>query len=219
MRVDAGVGRVDLANTGLHGLADLGGLDEHHVAQLLGGIGGDADGGDAAADGGDGHVINTLAALEARQALGRPIANDDALINWLLVFGNWGFSALGGVGYAEEQAARFLHGGLRAVDATLALAVFGGSASCNMAIEFGVSGPNSTNAMSCASGTLAIGQGFRAIRQGDADVILAGGSEAPPTGATPLPVKPRTGPFSDAQSKPLGIVTSPPHGRLRVQPC
>ena len=31
-------------------------------------------------------------------------------------------TALGGVGYAEEQAARFLHGGLRAVDATLALA-------------------------------------------------------------------------------------------------
>lgn len=88
-------------------------------------------------------------------------------------------TALGGVGYAEEQAARFLHGGLRAVDATLALAVFGGSASCNMAIEFGVSGPNSTNAMSCASGSMAIGEAFRQIRDGYADVMLAGGSEAP----------------------------------------
>lgn len=88
-------------------------------------------------------------------------------------------TALGGVGYAEEQAARFIHGGLRNVDATLALAVFGGSASCNMAIEFGVSGPNSTNAMSCASGAMAIGEAFRQIRDGYADAMLAGGSEAP----------------------------------------
>lgn len=88
-------------------------------------------------------------------------------------------TALGGVGYAEAQAARFQQGGLRAVDATLALAVFGGSASCNMAIEFGVSGPNSTNAMSCASGAMAIGEGFRQIRDGYADVMLAGGAEAP----------------------------------------
>ena len=88
-------------------------------------------------------------------------------------------TALGGVGYAEEQAARFAQRGLRAVDATLALAVFGGSASCNMAIEFGVSGPNSTNAMSCASGAMAIGEAFRQIRDGYADVMMAGGSEAP----------------------------------------
>ena len=88
-------------------------------------------------------------------------------------------TALGGVGYAEEQLGRYLAQGLRAVDATLALAVFGGAASCNIAIEFGVSGPNSTNAMSCASGTMAIGEALRQIRHGYADVMLAGGSEAP----------------------------------------
>jgi 3-oxoacyl-[acyl-carrier-protein] synthase II len=88
-------------------------------------------------------------------------------------------TALGGVGYAEEQAARFIHGGLRAVDATLALAVFGGSSSCNIAIEFGVTGPNCTNAMSCASGTIAIGEAFRQIRDGYADIMIAGGAEAP----------------------------------------
>lgn len=88
-------------------------------------------------------------------------------------------TALGGVGYAEEQLGRFVREGLRAVDATLALAVFGGAASCNIAIEFGVSGPNSTNAMSCASGTMAIGEAFRQIRHGYADVMLAGGAEAP----------------------------------------
>ncbi len=88
-------------------------------------------------------------------------------------------TALGGVGYAEEQAGRFMQGGLRAVDATLALAVFGGASSCNIAIEFGITGPNSTNAMSCASGTIAIGEAFRRVRDGEVDVMLAGGAEAP----------------------------------------
>jgi 3-oxoacyl-[acyl-carrier-protein] synthase II len=88
-------------------------------------------------------------------------------------------TALGGVAYAEEQLGRYLGDGLRAVDATLALAVFGGAASCNVAIEFGLYGPNSTNAMSCASGAIAIGDGFRQVRDGYADVMVCGGVEAP----------------------------------------
>ncbi|MBM4193340.1 MAG: beta-ketoacyl-ACP synthase II [Gemmatimonadetes bacterium] len=88
-------------------------------------------------------------------------------------------SALGGVGYAEEQLGRFLTAGLKSVEPNLALAVFGGAASCNVAIEFGVHGPNSTNGMSCASGTMAIGEAMRQIRDGYADVMLAGGAEAP----------------------------------------
>ena len=88
-------------------------------------------------------------------------------------------TALGGIGYAEEQLGNFLAGGVRAVDPLLALAVFGGASSCNIAIELGIQGPNSTNAMSCASGTIAIGDAFRQIRDGYADVMLAGGAEAP----------------------------------------
>lgn len=88
-------------------------------------------------------------------------------------------TALGGVAYGEEQNVLFHREGIRAVDATLALAVFGGAASCNIAIEFGVSGPNSTNAMSCASGTIAIGEAFRQIRDGYADAMICGGAEAP----------------------------------------
>lgn len=88
-------------------------------------------------------------------------------------------TALGGVSYAEGQLANYLTQGLRGVDATLALAVFGGAASCNIAIELGAMGPNSTNAMSCASGTIAIGDAFRQIRDGYADVMIAGGAEAP----------------------------------------
>jgi 3-oxoacyl-[acyl-carrier-protein] synthase II len=88
-------------------------------------------------------------------------------------------SALGGIRYAEQQVNVYLADGIRAVDPALALSVFAGAASCNIALEFGVEGPNSTNAMSCASGTIAVGDAFRQIRDGYADVMLGGGSEAP----------------------------------------
>jgi 3-oxoacyl-[acyl-carrier-protein] synthase II len=88
-------------------------------------------------------------------------------------------SALGGVAFAESQIASFHQEGPRGLNPALALAVFPGAASCNIAIEFGVTGPNSTNAMSCASGTIAVGEALHAIRAGRADVMLAGGAEAP----------------------------------------
>ena len=88
-------------------------------------------------------------------------------------------SALGGISYAEEQFGIFLKEGIDRVEPTLALAVFVGAASCNVAIEFGLQGPNSTNGMSCASGTMGIGDAFRAIRDDYADAMLAGGVEAP----------------------------------------
>jgi 3-oxoacyl-[acyl-carrier-protein] synthase II len=88
-------------------------------------------------------------------------------------------SALGGVAFAEAQVGEFLREGVRGLDPTLALAVFPGAASCNIAIEFGFAGPNSTNAMSCASGTIAVGEAFHTIREGRADAMLAGGAEAP----------------------------------------
>ena len=88
-------------------------------------------------------------------------------------------TALGGVAEAESQHQAYMKGGVREVDPSLALKVFAGASSCNVAIEFGVTGPNSTNGMSCASGTIAIGDALRAIRRGEADLMLAGGVEAP----------------------------------------
>lgn len=88
-------------------------------------------------------------------------------------------SALGGIAYAEEQCGQFMSGGYRNVSPTLGFSVFGGASSCNMAMEFGFTGPNETNSMSCASGAVAIGRALQAIRRGEADTILAGGSEAP----------------------------------------
>jgi 3-oxoacyl-[acyl-carrier-protein] synthase II len=88
-------------------------------------------------------------------------------------------TALGGIAYAEEQNARMNQGGIRAVDPRVALTTFGGAASCSVAIEFGFTGPNSTNAMSCASGAIAIGEAWRLIREGQVDAAIAGGVEAP----------------------------------------
>jgi 3-oxoacyl-[acyl-carrier-protein] synthase II len=88
-------------------------------------------------------------------------------------------TALGGVAYAEEQLVNFLREGVRSVDPRVALTTFGGAASCNIAIEFGFTGPNATNAMSCASGAIAIGEAWRHIRDGAVEVAVAGGVEAP----------------------------------------
>ena len=62
---------------------------------------------------------------------------------------------------------------------TLALQVFGGSAHSNIAIEFGFRGVGTTNSNSCASGTVSVGEALRYIRDGFADVVVAGGAEAP----------------------------------------
>jgi 3-oxoacyl-[acyl-carrier-protein] synthase II len=88
-------------------------------------------------------------------------------------------SALGGAAFAEVQAGTLYAGRPRGVDPRVALTTFPGAASCAIAIEFGFTGPNETNAMSCASGTIALGHAWRLIRDGDADVVLAGGVEAP----------------------------------------
>ena len=87
-------------------------------------------------------------------------------------------TALGGVCQAEDQHIRFLKKGARGVNPTLALQVFGGSAHSNIAIEFGFRGVGTTNSNSCASGTVAVGEALRYIRDSFADVIVAGGAEA-----------------------------------------
>lgn len=88
-------------------------------------------------------------------------------------------SALGGIANAQEQLYNYFRTGVKGVDPRLATTVFCGAASCWVAIEYGFTGPNSTNAMSCASGTIAVGDGFNLIRGGQADVAVCGGVEAP----------------------------------------
>ena len=88
-------------------------------------------------------------------------------------------TALGGISGAESEHQHFLKKGQRGVNQTLALQVFGGSAHSNIAIECGFRGPGTTNSNSCASGVIAVGEAMRYIRDGMADVMIAGGAEAP----------------------------------------
>src|ERR1700732_3576424 len=93
-------------------------------------------------------------------------------------------TALGGVCKAEEQYLRYLKKGARGVQPTLAVQVFGGSAHSNIAIDFGLRGVGTTNSNSCASGTVSVGEALRYIRDDFADVVVAGGAEAPLTALT-----------------------------------
>jgi 3-oxoacyl-[acyl-carrier-protein] synthase II len=88
-------------------------------------------------------------------------------------------SALGGVSFAEENHDAYWRSGWKAVHPLVALSVFVGAASCNVAIEFGFTGPATANGDSCSAGSIAIGNALRMIRVGEADRMLAGGVEAP----------------------------------------
>jgi 3-oxoacyl-[acyl-carrier-protein] synthase II len=112
------------------------------------------------------------------------LALDDARLPWSrqtpqprvgVSFG----SALGGIAQAESEHVRFLKKGPHGVNPTLALQIFGGAAHANIAIECGFRGPGTTNSNSCASGVIAVGEAMRYIREGRADVMIAGGTEAP----------------------------------------
>ena len=88
-------------------------------------------------------------------------------------------SALGGIAYAEAQHSDFVVEGLRGVNPMLALAVFSGASSANVAMDIGAHGPSIGNANSCASGTIGVGEAYHAIKSGEIDAAVAGGVEAP----------------------------------------
>jgi 3-oxoacyl-[acyl-carrier-protein] synthase II len=88
-------------------------------------------------------------------------------------------TALGGISFAEEQYPQYMSHGPRGVNPMLALSVFNGAGSCNIAIELGVSGPATANGDSCAAAPIAMGRAIDLIRAGTTDVMLAGGCEAP----------------------------------------
>ncbi|HWL54843.1 MAG TPA: beta-ketoacyl-[acyl-carrier-protein] synthase family protein [Chthoniobacteraceae bacterium] len=88
-------------------------------------------------------------------------------------------TALAGICGAEEEHARFLAKGIRGVNQMLALQIFGGAAHANIAMECGFQGLGTTNSNSCASGVIAVGEALRYLREGRAEVMVAGAAEAP----------------------------------------
>jgi beta-ketoacyl-acyl-carrier-protein synthase II len=87
-------------------------------------------------------------------------------------------SAIGGVvGILEQDEVRRNRGHNR-VSPWFLPNVLVDSASGQIAIDLGLRGPNYAPVSACATGSHAVGEGAETIRRGDADVILAGGTEA-----------------------------------------
>jgi 3-oxoacyl-[acyl-carrier-protein] synthase II len=90
-------------------------------------------------------------------------------------------SGAGGVGTFEAGCRLLYDVGAKAVRARTIPMVMVNSPAASLAIRFGLTGPCTAVATACASGTDAIIAAAQAIRAGDADLVLAGGAEAPVT--------------------------------------
>ena len=114
-------------------------------------------------------------AIEAARV---PITADNAhRIGCLLGVG------LGGLATLEQTHAQLLRAGPDRVSPFFIPMLIGNIAAGHVCMRFGLRGPNSCVATACAAGTHAIGDAYRLIQRGDADVMLTGGCEA---AVTPL---------------------------------
>lgn len=98
-----------------------------------------------------------------------------------IVLGN----SLSGITSIEKLNKRSFQEGLGTIGTQYIISTMGSMAIGNMAIELSINGPTYLIGTACASGTDAIGVGKRLIENGECDIVLAGGSEAP---ITPLVV-------------------------------
>jgi 3-oxoacyl-[acyl-carrier-protein] synthase II len=87
-------------------------------------------------------------------------------------------SAIGGVIGVLEQDAVLRDRGHSRVSPWFLPNVLVDSASGQIAIDLGLRGPNYAPVSACATGSHAVGEGAETIRRGDADVVLAGGTES-----------------------------------------
>src|SRR5581483_5902637 len=87
-------------------------------------------------------------------------------------------SAIGGIAGIVEQNDVFRQRGHSRVVPTFIPSVLADAASGQIAITLGLRGPNYAPVSACATGSHAIGEGAEIVRRGDADVMLAGGTEA-----------------------------------------
>jgi 3-oxoacyl-[acyl-carrier-protein] synthase II len=87
-------------------------------------------------------------------------------------------SALGGTELVEEQRLILEARGQRAVNPTLIPAILISSGACAVAIRFGLQGPVSVPVAACATGVVSIGEAYRRLAFGEADVMLAGGTDS-----------------------------------------
>ena len=87
-------------------------------------------------------------------------------------------SGIGGMHTYEQQLKILWERGPRKVSPFTITSLISNMCSGLVAIEFGARGPNFCVVSACASSAHAIGEAFHAMRRGEADVMIAGGSEA-----------------------------------------
>ncbi|AKX93708.1 3-oxoacyl-[acyl-carrier-protein] synthase 2 [Moorella thermoacetica] len=94
-------------------------------------------------------------------------------------------TGIGGMETFEEQTRVLLERGPNRVSPFFVPMMIANMAAGQISINLGTRGVNFTVVNACASGTNAVGEAFRALQRGDADVVITGGSEA---SVTPLAV-------------------------------
>jgi 3-oxoacyl-[acyl-carrier-protein] synthase II len=87
-------------------------------------------------------------------------------------------SGIGGLNEIEENHSKLFDRGPSRVSPFMIPKLMVNAASGNVSVHWGLRGPNSAVATACASATNAIGDAFRLIQYGSADVMVTGGSEA-----------------------------------------
>lgn len=87
-------------------------------------------------------------------------------------------SGMGGLPAIEATHSRFLEGGVKKVSPFFIPMTIINLVSGHIAMMHGAKGPNSAVVTACAAGTHAIGDAFKIIQRGDADMMIAGGTEA-----------------------------------------
>ena len=87
-------------------------------------------------------------------------------------------SGIGGFGTIESEHQVLMQKGPRRVSPFFIPSAIINLAAGQVSIRFGARGPNSAPCTACSSGSHAVGDSFKIIQRGDADVMIAGGSEA-----------------------------------------
>ncbi|MCD6082909.1 beta-ketoacyl-[acyl-carrier-protein] synthase II [Candidatus Aerophobetes bacterium] len=87
-------------------------------------------------------------------------------------------SGVGGLSTIEREEGNLLRGGPQKVSPFLVPMLITDIASAQVAIRYRLSGPNLSISTACATGNHSIGEAFRVIQRGEADLMIAGGAEA-----------------------------------------
>ena len=95
--------------------------------------------------------------------------------------GVWIGSGIGGMETYEQQFRTFLDRGYRRVSPFFVPMMIPDMAAGQVSIHFGAKAMNSCTVTACASGTNSLGDAFKVIERGEADVMISGGAEAPIT--------------------------------------